>query len=86
MKQKQNNQTETSIRALQKAILDLHGCNSTWIESVQVEEVFEGQTVWEGVVQVFDLIDHPTAKPMHGPANWRVQKEEILCGTSTGAC
>lgn len=61
MKQKRN-QTETSIQALQKAILDLHGCQSTWLESVPVKKVFQGQTVWEGIVQVFDLQGHPTAK------------------------
>ena len=49
------------IKELQKAILDLHGCKSTWVESVPVKEVFEGETVWEGVVQVFDLIGHPKA-------------------------
>lgn len=31
-------------------------------EGTQTKEVFEGETVWEGVVQVFDLIDHPKAK------------------------
>lgn len=51
-----------SIEGLQKAILDLHSSRSTWVESVPVKEVFEGKTVWEGVVQVFDLIDHSTAK------------------------
>ncbi len=55
-------QIEVSIQALQKAILDLHGCKSKWVESVPIKEVFEGETVWEGVVQVFDLKDHPTAK------------------------
>jgi hypothetical protein len=55
-------QTEVSIQALQKAILDLHGCEARWVESIPVKEVFEDQTVWEGVVQVFDLIDHPKAK------------------------
>lgn len=53
---------EASIEALTKAIFDLHNCKATWIESVLVKEVFEGETVWEGVVQVFDLQDHPTAK------------------------
>jgi hypothetical protein len=53
---------ETSIEALQKAIFDLHGCKATWVESVPVKEVFEGETVWEGIVQVFDLTDHPKAK------------------------
>jgi hypothetical protein len=52
---------EVSIEALQKDILDLHGCKSIWIESVLVKEVFEGETVWEGVVQVFE-VDHPKAK------------------------
>ena len=47
---------------LKKAILDLHRCESEWIESVPVKETFQGQTVWEGVVEVFKLIDHPTAK------------------------
>lgn len=50
-----------SIEALQKAILDLHGYKATWIESVPVKEVFEGETVWEGIVQVFE-IDHPKFK------------------------
>lgn len=53
---------EVSKESLQKAILDLHGCKSTWVKSVSVKEVFEGETVWEGIVQVFDLIDHPKAK------------------------
>ncbi len=53
--------SEVSVDALKKAILDLHGCKSIWVESVPVKEVFEGETVWEGIVQVFDLIDHPKA-------------------------
>ncbi len=53
--------SETSIKALQKAILDLHGCKATWVKSVPVKEVFEGETVWEGVVQVFNLEGHPKA-------------------------
>ena len=49
------------METLTKAILDLHGCESTWLESVSVTETFQGQTVWEGTVQVFDLIGHSTA-------------------------
>jgi hypothetical protein len=62
MKRKKTNPTsETSIEALQKAILDLHGCKATWIKSILVKEVFEGETVWEGMVQVFE-VDHPKSK------------------------
>ena len=46
---------------LREAIKNLHGCDSTQKESVPVTEAFEGQVVWKGVVDVFDLIDHPTA-------------------------
>ena len=43
------------------AIRDLHGCDSTHAYSVPVKETFKGQTVWEGVVEVFALQGHPTA-------------------------
>jgi hypothetical protein len=47
-----------SIPELQDAIRKLHGCGSKWIESVPVHEAFEGRTVWQGQVQVFDLLGH----------------------------
>ena len=54
--------TEVSVEALKEAIRSLHGCDSTWVESVPVTETFQGQTAWEGTVQVFELHGHPTAK------------------------
>jgi hypothetical protein len=50
------------IPALQEAIRHLHGCESRWVESVPVHEKHDGDTVWRGEVQVFDLVGHPTAK------------------------
>lgn len=47
---------------LKKTVEQFHNCNSKWLKYVPVKETFEGETVWEGVVQVFELIDHPTAK------------------------
>ena len=42
------------------------GCSSnsgaTWCETVPVHEVFRGETVWQGDVEVFDLTGHPKAK------------------------
>src|SRR5258705_12160122 len=49
------------LPALQDAIRHMHGCESIYVESVPVREVFRGETVWEGEVQVFDLPGHPTA-------------------------
>ena len=52
---------DVSEEALVDAIRNLHGCEATWRESVPVTETFDGQTVWDGAVQVFDLHGHPTA-------------------------
>ena len=49
------------LPALADAIRHMHGCEATWVESVPVHEVFQGATVWEGEVQVFDVTGHPTA-------------------------
>lgn len=50
------------IESLQEAIKKLHGCDSTYVESVPVHEVFQEQTVWAGEIEVFDLVGHPKAK------------------------
>ncbi len=51
----------THIEELQDVIRKLHGVESTHRESVPVKEVFNGETVWEGIVEVFTLHDHPKA-------------------------
>ena len=48
-----------NIEELQDVIRKLHGCFATHIETVPVKETFQGETVWEGKVEVFDLHDHP---------------------------
>jgi len=49
------------IEELKDVIRRLHGAEATHVESVPVRESFQGKTVWEGIVEVFDLRDHPTA-------------------------
>jgi hypothetical protein len=46
---------------LRSALESQHGGVATHVESVPVKETFQGQTVWEGVVEVFDLEGHPKA-------------------------
>ncbi|OGP50369.1 MAG: hypothetical protein A2Y79_11650 [Deltaproteobacteria bacterium RBG_13_43_22] len=53
--------SKLNVGSLEKAIYDLHGCSATWIKSTPVKEMFNGEIVWEGVVEVFDLGGHPTA-------------------------
>jgi hypothetical protein len=50
------------ITKIKDAIRATHGCESLHVKSVPVKEVFEGQTAWQGTVEVFDLIGHPEAK------------------------
>ncbi len=47
------------IEQLREVIQKLHGFTPTHRESVPVTEAFQGQTVWDGVVEVFDLKGHP---------------------------
>jgi hypothetical protein len=51
----------TYIEELQDVIRKLHGADSTHRGSVPVTETFNGQTVWDGIVEVFDLKGHPKA-------------------------
>src|SRR5271163_596695 len=44
---------------LRDAIHALHGGQATHRESVPVKETFNGQTVWDGMVEVFHLKGHP---------------------------
>jgi hypothetical protein len=50
------------IERIQMVIAHLHGADSKHVKSVPVHEVFRGQTVWKGIVEVFDLTGHPKAK------------------------
>jgi hypothetical protein len=49
------------ITRLQIAVQELHKCGAVWRESVPVREMFQGKTVWDGKVEVFDLNGHPKA-------------------------
>ena len=50
------------IEELQNIIQHLHGAEAKHIESVPVKETHQGRTVWEGIVEVFDLHGHPEAR------------------------
>lgn len=51
----------TYIEALQKAIRDLHGCESFHVSTTPVTEMFAGKVVWDGEVETFGLLAHPSA-------------------------
>lgn len=53
------------IQELRDAIHRMHGAEATHIESVPVREKFHGQTVWDGIVEVFDLKGHAKASRVY---------------------
>jgi hypothetical protein len=57
------------IDDLKEVIRRLHGVESTHRQSVPVKEVFQGETVWEGIVEVFDLHGHPKANTAYAWAH-----------------
>lgn len=63
----------TYIDELRDVIRKLHGVESKHVESVPVKEMFQGRTVWDGVVEVFDLIGHPSATRLYA---WSHQTDD----------
>ena len=49
------------IEELTDVIRRLHGVESEYVESVPVTETCQGETVWAGLVEVFELKSHPHA-------------------------
>ena len=47
------------IQELRDVVVRLHGAEARHVQSVPVVEQHKGQTVWDSVVEVFDLIGHP---------------------------
>lgn len=54
------------IAEIQSVFLKLHGCEATYVETVPVVEEFQGQRIWQGDVEVFDLKGHPKATRGYG--------------------
>jgi len=63
---------EAPIQAFREAIRATHGADAQLAQRVRVREEFEGETVWEGEVLVFDLEGHPTAAKCYA---WEVDGE-----------
>jgi hypothetical protein len=57
------------IEELKKTIHKLHGARAKHTKSVPVKETFQGQIVWDGVVEVFELKGHPKASKAYAWAH-----------------
>lgn len=53
--------TEAAEDQLKQAIERQHGGTASFVQSVPVDERFEGAVVWQGTARVFGLGGHPEA-------------------------
>jgi len=53
---------DVSVTELKRAVEAQHCCEATVFQSVPIKETFGRNTVWEGVVHIFSLTGHATAK------------------------
>ena len=54
------------LARLQVTVSQLHNCGAIWKNSVPVQEIFHGEILWSGDVEVFELTGHPKAKRAYG--------------------
>jgi len=57
------------LQKLVEVIRKLHGATALHRESVPIREEFRGEVAWDGVVEVFDLSDHPKAQTAYAWAH-----------------
>jgi hypothetical protein len=57
------------IEELKDVIHRLHGVDATHIQSVPVNETSQGETLWEGIVEVFELHGHAKAPKVYAWAH-----------------
>jgi len=65
--------SEVSTSELKKAVKSQHGGTAHYVQSVPVKETHGAEPVWDGVVAVFDLTDHPLAKRAYA---WSYELED----------
>src|SRR5438874_10103836 len=64
---------EVSPVELKHAVESQHGGYATLVQSVPVKETFDGKTVWQGTVHVFNLAGNPKANLAYA---WSSEREE----------
>jgi hypothetical protein len=57
------------IQELTDTIFRLHGAYATHVQSVPVKETFQGQTIWDGIVEVFEIRGHDKASRVYAWAH-----------------
>ena len=54
------------LERVKLALEPLHDCRAEWIATFPVQEMFQGQPVWDGEVEMFKLTGHPKTEWAYG--------------------
>jgi hypothetical protein len=54
------------LEYIQRAVEQAAGCKAVHADTEAVVEVFRGQVMWEGTVEIFNLAGHPKSKRAYG--------------------
>jgi hypothetical protein len=65
-----------SLKVLQQAILDSHRSTAHHLSSVPLSLVLVDDRVWDGVVEIFMLTNHPEAKTAYAWTDASVATED----------
>ena len=63
------------IERIKNAVEKREGCRAKHIESLRVQEKWIDEIAWDGVVETFDLLNHPTAKRVYAWERWEPGEE-----------
>jgi hypothetical protein len=63
------------IERIKNAVQQRERCRAKHVQSLRVKEKWIEETVWDGVVETFDLLDHPSAKRAYAWERWEPGKE-----------
>ena len=58
------------IERIKSAVEKREGCRAKHIESLRVQEKWIDEIAWDGVVETFDLLNHPTTKRVYAWERW----------------
>ena len=63
------------IERIKNAVEKREGCRAKHIESLRVQEKWIDEIAWDGVVETFDLLNHPTTKRVYAWERWEPGEE-----------
>jgi hypothetical protein len=65
------------LERLKLAVEQMRGCRAQHAQTVPMHEVFQGQTVWQGDVEVFNVAGHPKEQRCYAWSSGRRDDEKF---------